>query len=616
MQGRPKYSGEWNEDILEVIEVYEVTCAMVGVSEAMKREGIPIMLASTALTHYTTHLKDKETYQEVIDGLKAWFTSEEQRSRLLREWQNTRLSTWMQRNREKSQSEVFRNLSAHLAKVQRQLHADYKPDRFLKDQLVLSADIPSVSRALKEKPPTTSHEATQRIAALLSDEPASATFNDSHADDPDINYMLGKKFAGDAEKNFRKTRKKKNEDTYTRQDRSNLSKVKGCWVCGKDHVARKFHSAQEVSNAVERLKRSKAYVSIADAVSVFNAQVESSDSSDTDNFEDDDEDNEGNVVMLEEIDEINKELEKDLSNKSFNYSYTFAQHRKDEMKKMNRELKFEDSMDPFKGIMIDSGKNYLSLISLEQYQAYCQKFSIPAVIRKYAPKRIKGIGGSQSCFGSVTIPIAFNNIGVVIDVDFNITRAPTLTIFCLRDLKSTGFQLDIQEDCLRFMGRTEKLELRNGLLWHNWSPATAMYSEGELIRLHRSFGHPSVTALYNLLKRATPDDVNKETRDSIKELTKRCRTCAENASKPKRFKITVGTEDGKFNHYVAADIMYIEGKPLLHVVDESTHFSSASWLKKISSADVWKAFMRCWCHVYMGPPDFLRVDQGSQLISK
>ena len=64
------------------------------------------------------------------------------------------------------------------------------------------------------------------------------------------------------------------------------------------------------------------------------------------------------------------------------------------------------------------------------------------------------------------------------------------------------------------------------------------------------------------------------------------------------------------------DICYIKSKPVLHVVDEATHFQSARFLSRVSTEHVWKALRRCWIDTYMGPPDFLRIDQGSQFKSQ
>lgn len=55
---------------------------------------------------------------------------------------------------------------------------------------------------------------------------------------------------------------------------------------------------------------------------------------------------------------------------------------------------------------------------------------------------------------------------------------------------------------------------------------------------------------------------------------------------------------------------------MLHCVDEAKHFQSASILRNMKSESVWKALLICWSLIYLCPPDFLRVDQGSNLVSE
>ena len=80
----------------------------------------------------------------------------------------------MKENVEKSQIFVFKLLSAKLSAIQRQQH-QYHIDRFLRDQLIRSADSSLLRRTLRERVPSTSQEAEHRIAALLSSEPGSAS---------------------------------------------------------------------------------------------------------------------------------------------------------------------------------------------------------------------------------------------------------------------------------------------------------------------------------------------------------------------------------------------------------------------------------------------------------
>ena len=172
--GQKKYTGAFDDDLSVVIEEYEMTARICGLTMEEKRDGIVIMLEGPALAYYAAHLKNVDTYDALIDGLKDWYTSEEQRARLLRDWDGARLSQWMKSHPGKSEIAVFRYLAAHLSKVQCQISKDYKRDVCLKDQLVAAADLPAISRALREKPTKKAQEAQQRIAALLEDTPGSA----------------------------------------------------------------------------------------------------------------------------------------------------------------------------------------------------------------------------------------------------------------------------------------------------------------------------------------------------------------------------------------------------------------------------------------------------------
>ena len=114
----------------------------------------------------------------------------------------------MQEAPEKSEIEVFRELSEELTRIQHQLHSDYHGDRFLRDQLLVAADIPHLRRSLIDKMPRTAPEAMQRIATLLSSEPLSAGANFAmHS--TQANYGVNKQFGGQAKKNSRGTERKK-----------------------------------------------------------------------------------------------------------------------------------------------------------------------------------------------------------------------------------------------------------------------------------------------------------------------------------------------------------------------------------------------------------------------
>lgn len=64
------------------------------------------------------------------------------------------------------------------------------------------------------------------------------------------------------------------------------------------------------------------------------------------------------------------------------------------------------------------------------------------------------------------------------------------------------------------------------------------------------------------------------------------------------------------------DIFYLNGGPVLHIVDGDTNFGAAAFLaSKTNNLTVQKAWL-AWANVYAGLPDILQIDQGSQFIAK
>lgn len=409
------------------------------------------MLSCPALAYYASHLKGAKTYDEVVDGLISAYTYEEQRSRLLREWQTASLTAWMGKNPEMSEVAAFRDLLAYLNRIQRQLHPAYRKDRFLKGQLVTSADIPQVSRALREKVPQNSHEASQIIAALISSEPNSAgAFIASDSDDEEIYYGLGQRYRGQVQRRIwfpqRRQRFRGKDET-----RNKLALINGCWVCGKDHLAWKFHSEKEISAALEKHKKDGVYLSfeeVAEFAGEYLAEIE-------------DESDEGgergldSTMLVDKVSDINCDSEKHLANNAFAHSCGFVRERSKRMKEMNYAL--SDCREPhtaFKGILMDTRAIRSSVISLSQYLAYCREYGIPATLDKSKAGSVRGLGGKQSSMGTAMISIPFYNLQIVADVEFRVIEDDTVpTLLPLSAMKRIGIDMSIQRNSSPFLGK-------------------------------------------------------------------------------------------------------------------------------------------------------------------
>jgi hypothetical protein len=89
--------------------------------------------------------------------------------------------------------------------------------------------------------------------------------------------------------------------------------------------------------------------------------------------------------------------------------------------------------------------------------------------------------------------------------------------------------------------------------------------------LHQCFGHSTANKLCRLLEHSR-HDVDKY---SIDYLNKFCEHCQKHECSPSRFKFTLWDDTIDFNHSIYVDVMYIDGLPVLHIVDEATQFQAA-----------------------------------------
>lgn len=251
---RKKSNGKFDEDLNGAIEQFETISAMFELTDIEMARAFPAILDGSAFTHYPrTFHKRNPTYQEQIDEFRMKYIGDEQQQRLLQLWQKPSLTEAMRVKHDKSELEVFRDFTYRLSSIQKQLHISYHQDRFLRDKLMIAADISNIHRALLDNVPETSDIAMQRIAARLSSEPRSAGANIVYSNPEEINYSIGRSYGGQAQKHLKGYGQRKKSSSLSRK----LASVSGCWVCKRQHRARDNHTQQEVMEAVNRIKRSQ-----------------------------------------------------------------------------------------------------------------------------------------------------------------------------------------------------------------------------------------------------------------------------------------------------------------------------------------------------------------------
>lgn len=128
--------------------------------------------------------------------------------------------------------------------------------------------------------------------------------------------------------------------------------------------------------------------------------------------------------------------------------------------------------------------------------------------------------------------------------------------------------------------------------------------------MHLGFYRPSTDKLLNLYKTERPEGASKKTKHIFEEIKRQCKPREYHEPRPLRFSATIlGVIT--FIKIVVVDLMWILGKPILHVVDEDTHYFAVRFLPVESTEEMWETFMVCRVSTCMVFPDSLKSDSGS-----
>ncbi|XP_044716912.1 transposase [Hirsutella rhossiliensis] len=141
-----------------------------------------------------------------------------------------------------------------------------------------------------------------------------------------------------------------------------------------------------------------------------------------------------------------------------------------------------------------------------------------------------------------------------------------------------------KEGCIYFNNLTDTIVGRTTLpvirKWgHPWfllpktnEAAIAFLTESEIRTLHRRFGY-------------------------LENISRFCHHCQMHSQAPRRFKFTL-KDDQEFNYEIVADVLYLgtPQRPVLHV-------------------DTWEALRALWIDTYLGPPDTIKHDAGTNFAS-
>lgn len=89
----------------------------------------------------------------------------------------------------------------------------------------------------------------------------------------------------------------------------------------------------------------------------------------------------------------------------------------------------------------------------------------------------------------------------------------------------------------------------------------------------------------------------------LDDICKECVICQQFHSGTFRFRASLPPDEIVLNQEVAIDLVWLDGRPVMHVVDTHTNFQNAGFVKSKSVNDLW------WSTVEMGYPR-VNIERG------
>ena len=596
MDSNTRYGGR-GDFFDEKLERFLDRCEIAGVPPEGIRRAFHIMLKDAAEDFYNTNKAyfSSLTMEQIFQAFRENFEGRESQLMYQKEWDAITLAKTIESHPDKTMEECLDILIQRLRKIQPGLAAT------LRSQENTYIKLRSACIGVRACEMATRRPA-ETLQSLIHDLRSSAMEHD---------YM--KISPKNTETMFTDRKYKRLPPVPTASKPTTVNRSgKKCFVCHKEGCWSTNHPAKERDKGIQQL--------IQDAEGL---KTESSD--DEDLHIESDGDVGDQETFFTSFGPINgKDAFNQLANQATAHAITKTNPKttQNEALSSNRASRRYTS-NTFFGIMIDTGAAYASSAGFDQLRALQREQDIAIDASKANTATFKFGMGVASSKGIVTITSPLGK------VTFHVVEADTPFLLSLADLDAIGYYYNNLKNCLCARDGSEiPVARRFGHPFLTWGTSLQSYcigtyingdgddeaptcqlSDQELRQLHRRFGHPSPKRLIDLLTKSG----HEFDKSSIRTLTKFCISCQKHARPPGRFRFTI-KDDMDFNCSIIIDIMYLDTprRPVLHVIDEATRFQAAKFLKNISSSTIWNALRKCWIDTYLGPPDMVTTDSGTQ----
>ena len=279
----------------------------------------------------------------------------------------------------------------------------------------------------------------------------------------------------------------------------------------------------------------------------------------------------------------------------------------------------------WRGLMVDSGAN-CSAIGESQRLAYISETGIPLPFKSRATSTVSVLGnGTAKVLGKLSMDIPLPDNNHTASVKARVVQGTAPAILGLTDQKAFGMDISGTLNVLSMQdGSALPLEMINGHLFLKWyyqrqtdfcDNQCVAFTDTELRNIHARSGHPHWKRMRDFLMRTRPDECDDGLRGQLEKVIRSCQACQEYGAAPRRFKVSLPHEEGKFNEEVLIDIFNVEKKNVLSVVCRDTKYAACQILPRMTADAVWSAILDCWNLRYLGHPSSIRTDQGSNLVA-
>ena len=229
----------------------------------------------------------------------------------------------------------------------------------------------------------------------------------------------------------------------------------------------------------------------------------------------------------------------------------------------------------------------------------------------------------------VTLPIQIGSQHVKLRT--NVVECDVPLLLSRESLKRDNAEIDFRTDSVSLLG--EKVEVKvskSGHLCVSLEPrrgahnvkqvlfssplnvADTLGNEKKILKLHKQFAHPSAERLKQLIRNSGVTDTHLN--EIVDNVSQSCDVCKRFQKSPPRPAVgfPLATE---FNEIVAMDIKFINGVPVLHLIDHATRYSAGCRVRNKRPETIVQAILSHWIRIFGYPSKFL-CDNGGEFVNQ